>query len=198
MAYQISQTAPSALSTEELFAEIQSFKALAVEVVARYSLILDELKRRRQSHAFMRHPVLSFFREIAADELAPEAALILGNRDLIKAVLPLPRERQIEVANGAPIPVAVRTDTGDIRSDDVPIMRMDAATMKRAFGPEGIRTVHDQAEMIREEGKIVRIGMITVLHDQHAIKIGSQTIKPEEIIPALRSLGYKVEMTRAG
>ena len=198
MAYQISQTAPSALSTEELFAEIQSFKALAFEVVARYSLILDELKRRRQSHAFMRHPVLSFFREIAADELAPEAAIVLGNRELIKAVLPLPRERQIEVANGAPIPVAVRTDTGDIRSDDVPIMRMDAATMKRAFGPEGIRTVHDQAEMIREEGKIVRIGMITVLHDQHAIKIGGQTIKPEEIIPALRSLGYKVEMTRAG
>lgn len=198
MAYQISQTAPSALSTEELFAEIQSFKALAVEVVARYSLILDELKRRRQSHAFMRHPVLSFFREIAADELAPEAALVLGNRELIKAILPLPRERQIEVANGAPIPVAVRTDSGDIRSDDVPIIRMDAATMKRAFGPEGIRPVHAQAEMIREEGKIVRIGMITVLHDQHAIKIGSQTIKPEEIIPALRSLGYKVEMTRAG
>ena len=74
MSYQISQTAPSALSTEELFAEIQSFKALAAEVVARYSLILDELKRRRQSHAFMRHPVLSFFREIAADELAPEAS----------------------------------------------------------------------------------------------------------------------------
>lgn len=198
MAYKISQTSPSALSTEELLAEIHSFKALAVEVVARYSLILDELKRRRQFHAFMRHPVLSFFREIAADELAPEAALALGNRDLIKAILPLPRDRQIEIANGAAIPVAVRTDAGDIRSDDVPIMRMDAPTLKRAFGPSGIRTVHDQAEMIREEGKIERIGMVTVLRDLHAIKIGNQTIKPEEIIPALRALGYSVEMTRGG
>lgn len=198
MAYQISQTSPSALSTEELLAEIQSFKALAVEVVARYSLILDELKRRRQFHAFMRHPVLSFFREIAAQELAPEAALVLGNRELIKAVLPLPVARQIEIANGAAVPVAVRTDAGDIRSDDVPIMRMDAPTLKRAFGPSGIRTVHDQAEMIREEGKIERIGMVTVLRDLHAIKIGNQTIKPEEIIPALRALGYSVEMTRGG
>lgn len=198
MAYQISQTAPASLSTEELLAEIQSFKALAVEVVARYSLILDELKRRRQFHAFMRHPVLSFFKEIAADELAPEAALILGNRELIKSVLPLPRARQIEIANGAAIPVAVRTDAGDIRSDDIPIFRMDAPTLKRAFGPEGIRTVHEQAEMIREEGKVERIGVVTVLRDQHAIKIGNQTIRPEEIIPALRSLGYKVELTRAG
>jgi len=196
MTYSISQTPTAKLSTEQLLEEIASFKTLAVEVVARYSAILAELKARKQYHAFMRHPVLSFFKEIAEGSLHPEAALTLGNKQLISAVAPLPPEQQLEVARGAMVPVARQTNDGEIRSDDVPITRMDQPTMRRAFGPEGIRPVHDQAEMIREEGKVQRIGAITVIRDEQVLKIGNQKIRPEDLKGPLAALGYTLDLSR--
>lgn len=196
MAYQISQTDPAALSTEELLKEIDGFTQLAVEVVQRYALILTELRKRKSFHAFMRHPVLSFFQSIADGAMHPEAALILANKDMISAVLPLPPERQIAVARGEAIPVASVTREGDIKSDDMPIHRMDPGTMRRAFGPEGIRPVHEQAEIIRAEGKIERHGMITVLRDEGLIKVGNQKIRPEDLRGPLLALGYRLDLAR--
>lgn len=196
MTYSISQTPPSSLSTEELLQEIASFKTLAVEVVSRYSAILAELKARGQYHAFMRHPVLAFFTEIAAGALHPEAALTLGNKALISAVTPLPPEQQLEIARGATVPVACQTDAGEIKSDDMPITRMDNATLKRAFGPDGLRTVNEQAEMIRAAGKVQRIGAVTVLRDEQLLKIGNQKIAPEDLKGPLASLGFRLVLTR--
>lgn len=197
MRYHISQTDPATLSTEALLEEIASFKALAVEVVERYSLILKELRRRRQFHAFMRHPVLSFFEAIADGALEPEAALVLGNRELISAVLPLPREKQVEIANGAPVEVAVSAPSGEIKVEPMTIRRMDPSTLKRVFGPEGIRPLHEQAEIIRSEGKIERHGAITVLRDEHALKIGNQKVRPEDLRGPLLALGYRLDRERA-
>jgi len=196
MTYSISQTPPVSLSTEELLEEIANFKTLAVEVVARYSAILAELKARKQYHAFMRHPVLAFFKEIVAGELHPEAALTLGNKALISAVTPLPMEQQLEIARGATVPVARQTDAGEIKSDDVPITRMDHATMKRAFGPEGLRTVHEQAEMIRAAGKVERHGRITVDRGHGKIRIGGSTFTPDEFQAAFLALGFKIVLAR--
>lgn len=196
MTYSISQTPPASLSTEELLQEIASFKTLAVEVVARYSAILAELKARKQYHAFMRHPVLAFFKEIAEGDLHPEAALTLGNKALISAVTPLPPEQQLDIARGAMVPVARETDAGEIKSDDVPITRMDPATMNRAFGPDGLRTVHEQAEIIRSAGKVERIGAITVIRDEQVLKIGNQKVKPEDLKGPLAALGYTLDLSR--
>ena len=104
MAYSISQTPTSVLSTEQLLDEIASFEKLAIEVVARYSAILAELKARKQHHAFMRHPVLSFFKEITEGSICPEAALVLGSKHLISAVAPLPKSQQLEISQGAAVP----------------------------------------------------------------------------------------------
>jgi hypothetical protein len=196
MRYHISQTDPATLTTEALLEEIASFKALAVEVVERYSLILAELRKRRQAHAFMRHPVLSFFQAIADGDLHPEAALVLGNQSLIAAVLPLPPEKQVEIARGAEIPVATATPTGEIKSEDVPIYRMAPETLRRAFGPSGIRPVSEQADMIRAEGKIERHGAITVLRDEQALKIGNQKVRPEDLRGPLAALGYRLDLMR--
>jgi hypothetical protein len=197
MRYHISQTDPATLTTEALLEEIASFKALAVEVVERYSAILAELRKRRQYHAFMRHPVLSFFQAIAEGSLAPEAALVLGNRELISAIIPLPREKQIEVANGGEVEIATVTASGEIRSDKAPIRRMDPATIRRAFGPEGIRPIHEQAEMLRAEANATeRHGAITVLRDEQVLKIGNQKVKPEELRGPLAALGYRLDLAR--
>ncbi len=196
MAYQISQTDPTKMTTEELTAELDGFVALAVEVAARMSVILAELRKRRIPHPFFRHPVLKFFQTIADGSLHPEAAIILGNSEMIAAVIPLPRQRQLEVAYGADIPVAVLTPDGRIKSDDLPIQRMDEPTLRRAFGPEGIRPVHEQADMIRALGKIERIGMITVLRDEQVLKIGNQKVRPEDLTGPLAALGYTIRLSR--
>jgi hypothetical protein len=196
MSYHISQTDPATLSTEALLEEIASFKALAVEVVERYSLILMELRKRRQFHAFMRHPVLSFFEAIADGSLQAEAALVLGNRELIAAVLPLPPAKQAEIANGAAVEVAVPTPSGEIKVEPMTIRRMDPPTLKRVFGPEGIRPLHEQADIIREQGKIERHGAITVLRDEQVLKIGNQKVRPEDLRGPLAALGYRLDLAR--
>lgn len=196
MTHRISQTDPSALSTEELLNEIASFKELAIEVVERYALILSELRRRGHKHAFMRHPVLSFFRSIAEGSLHPEAALLLANRDLITAVQPLPPAQQLEIARGAEVPVATLTDSGEIRSDDVPIHRMDPKMLRRAFGPDGLRSVYEQAELLRAESKVERHGPVTVVRDEQVLKIGNQKIRPEDLRGPLLALGYRLDLVR--
>lgn len=199
MTAHISQTDPQKLSTKEILAEIDGFKSLAVAVVERWAALLKELAERRVGHPMFRHPVMQFWRSIAEQELHPEAVVLLADRDkgkMIRAVMPLSRDMQLEVAKGEPVPVATLTDTGEIKSDHVPIHRMDAATLKRAFGPDGIRPVHEQAEMIRAEGKIIRIGSVTVLEEEGVFKIGNQKITPEEIARAAPRLGYKLVLAR--
>lgn len=196
MTHNISQTDPASMTTEDMIAELDGFVTLAEEVAARMSVLLAELRRRRRPHPFFNHPVLRFFEHIADNTLHPKAAIILGNRDMIKAVLPLPPREQVAVALGKVIPVASRNAAGEVVRDDMPILRMDPATIKRAFGPSGVREFDAQAELLRSEGKVERHGMITVLRDQMALKIGNQTIRPEELKGPLAALGYVLELRR--
>lgn len=196
MTYSISQTDPAQLSTEELTAEIDGFIELAEEVVARLSVILSELRKRRQPHPFFQHAVLRFWESIADESLHPKAAIILANRDMIKAVIPLPHKDQLEVAYGRNVPVAVLKEDGTVGSDDIPIHRMDPQTMRRAFSDEGIRPVYDQAEIMRAEQTIERHGMITVLKDEVMLKIGNQKVKPEDLRGPLMALGYSLDLAR--
>jgi len=201
MTQHISQTDPRTLSTEEILSEIDGFNTLAVNVLERWSLLLAELKRRRVPKIMFNHPVLKFWESILDQTLDAEAAVLLADKrncKMIKAVLPLPPKQQLAIARGEPVPVATLTDTGEIKSDDIPILRMDPATIKRAFGPDGIRTVHEQAEMIRAAGKVQRIGPVTVLRDEHALKIGNQKLRwPEDFEGAARALGYRIELVRS-
>jgi len=192
MKLQTKNTAPADMSTEELLDAIDGIRALSVEVIEYLSGVLAELRIRRISHHFFNDRILSFWQEISGNQLAAEAAIGLANRHLIKAVLPLPQKEQIEIAHGKDVAVA----TGDGRSEHMPIHRMDGPTLKRAFGPEGIRSIDDQAELIRAEGKIERIGAITVLKDETMLKIGNQKIKPEELRGPLLALGYTLDISR--
>ena len=192
MTNHISQTDPRNLSTEEIFAEIEGFKSLAVNVLKRWSALLAELKRRRVPNIMFSHPVLKFWESINDRTLDAEAAVLLADKQdgkMIKAVLPLPPTRQVAIARGEPVPVAAVAPSGEIKSDDVPIFRMDTGTLKRAFGPEGIRTVHEQAEIIKSEGMRQRVGRITVLRDEGLLRIANQKFTPEEVRAALIALG---------
>lgn len=197
MTYIISQTDPSEMSTEDLTAEIDSFIELAEGVVVRLSAILAELRRRRQPHPFFHHSILRFWESIADRRLHPKAAIILANRNMIKAVIPLPHEQQLELAHGKKLRIAVQREDGSIGRDDVPIQRMDARALCRVFGPKGIRSIAEQEAMIREEGKIERIGAITILKGEGLFKVGNQKLTPEEIDRAARQMGYRLILTRS-
>lgn len=68
--------------------------------------------------------------------------------------------------------------------------------MRLAFGPEGIRPISEQAKIIKSENKTERHGVITVLADECALKIGNQKIKPEDLRGPLAALGYSLDLTR--
>lgn len=192
MKLQTKNIAPADMSTEELLDAIDSIRALSVEVVEYLSAVLAELRKRRIPHHFFNDRILSFWQEISGNQLAAEAAIGLANRPMIKAVLPLRQKEQIEIAHGKEVAVA----TVDGRSEHMPIHRMDGPTLKRAFGPNGIRSIKAQADMIREENRVERHGAITVLPDEVALKIGNQKIKPEELRGPLMALGYSLNLSR--
>ena len=196
MPYRISQADPSKMTTEDLHAELESFKELAVEVVQRMAVILAEMRRRKQRHFLHHHAILGFYRSLADKTLSAEAAVILAQQPLIKAVLPLPHADQIAIAYGKEIPVAVVNSFGAIVTEAMPIRRMDADTIKRAFGPEGIRTAEAQAEMIRTQSRIERHGMVTVIREEQVLKIGNQKIRPEDLKGPLAALGYSLDLSR--
>jgi hypothetical protein len=196
MPYRISQADPSKMTTEDLHAELESFKELAVEVVQRMAVILAEMRRRKQRHFLHHHAILGFYRSLADKTLSAEAAVILAQQPLIKAVLPLPHADQIAIAYGKEIPVAVVNSFGAIATEAMPIRRMDADTIKRAFGPEGIRTAEAQAEMIRTQSRIERHGMVTVIREEQVLKIGNQKIRPEDLKGPLAALGYSLDLSR--
>jgi hypothetical protein len=199
MSNHIPNTGPAQMTTAQILDEMDAYKALAVDVLKCWALLLRELAARKQSHPMFAHPVMKFWEGLADESIHPQAAVLLADRSdckRIKAVAPLRPGEQLEIAEGKKIPVAELADSGEIRSADMSIHWMDNATLKRAFGPEGIRPVHEQAEMIREEGKATRHGSVTVLHDETMLKIGNQKIKPEELRGPLMALGYTLEVSR--
>ena len=119
---------------------------------------------------------------------------MLANTPMIKAVLPLPHEDQIEIAHGKEIAVA----TADGGYENKEIKRMDQPTLKRVFGPHGIRSIKAQSEMIRAAGKIERIGMITILRDENAIKVSGVKLTWEEIGRAARQAGHRLFLNELG
>lgn len=192
MTYSISQTDPAAMTSEEIDAEFAGFIDLAEEVVARMAVLLAEKRKRRQPHPFFQHSILRFWESIADNRLHPKAAILLANRDMIKAVIPLPHKQQLEIAYGKEIATA----TQDGQSENMPIHRMDGPTLKRAFGPEGIRSIKAQSEIIREANKVERHGAITVDRTHGRLRIGNQTFTPDEFDDAFLALGFKIVLAR--
>lgn len=197
MAYKISQRDPESMSTEEILSEIDGFKFLAVEVVERLALMLKTLRQRRQPHPFFADRILKFWESICDQSLSAEAAILLGNQELIRAVLPLRLDEQLAFSKGAEVPVAEVADDGSVHRAHLPIQRMSPSMLKRAFGPDGLRSVSEQSEIIRSQGRIERHGIITVLRDENAVKIGNSKLRwPEDFEVAARALGYRLVLER--
>lgn len=192
MKLQTKNTDPSEMTTEELLGAIDSIRALSVDVVEYLSGVLSELRKRRIQHHFFSDRILSFWQEINGKQLAAEAAIGLANRPMINAVLPLPHSEQIEVSHGKEIAVA----TIEGKTEIMPIHRMDGPTLKRVFGPNGIRSVKAQSAIIRDVANVKHHGVITVLQDEAMLKIGNQKIKPEDLRGPLMALGYVLELSR--
>lgn len=192
----VSQLNPAEMTTEALLAELDGFKTLAAEVVERLALILKVLRARRQPHPLFHDRILRFWEHLADQTLSPEAAVLLANQNTIRAILPLPRQDQVEIARGRDIPVAEADGLGAINVVQMPINRMDGPTLRRVFGPDGIRSVAQQADCLAADGRVQRFGMITVIEAEQLLKIGNQKIRPEDLRGPLAVLGYSLDLTR--
>lgn len=194
MSLSISQADPKQLSTREILDEMSGFAALAAAVVERWAVLLKELASRRVGHPMFHHPVMQFWMSIENHTLSAEAAIQLaGCRDgrMIRAVLPLSLSEQVEVANGLEIPVAVLTEAREVKTEHMPIHRMDIATLIRVFGPDGIRGLSEQERMLRATKEVVRVGRLSVVVDDGVLKVGNMKLLPREVAKAMEMLGWE-------
>ena len=56
---------------------------------------------------------------------------------------------------------------------------------------DGLRAVHEQAEMLRAEGKVKRVGCLTVIKAEGVIKHGNSNLTPQEVALAMAELGWE-------
>ena len=191
------QTDPDTMTISEKLAEIAGFKDYAVKTVKRLAILMRSLRKDGAKNIpNSTHAVLKFYQEIANETLNPEAAILLKNASMIKAVMHLPHDQQLAVARGQEIAVAVIQSSGQMANENLPIQRMGPDLLKRVFSEHGIRSLKGQSAIIRENGKTERHGMVTVLQDEVMLKIGNQKITPEELRGPLMALGYSLELSR--
>lgn len=183
------------MATEEIISELEGFKDLAASIAKRMAILLKELRSRRIPHPLFFHPIMRFFEEISGDALHPEAAVLLGQRKLIRSVLPLSKSQQLDIAKGCDLPVVMIDPSNTIVHSKSSIFQMSPATLRIVFGPDGLRSLAEQEDIIRKS-RCAKFGSITVLSDLSMLKIGNQKIAPEDLKLPLRTLGYDLRLIR--
>lgn len=193
----ISQTDPDTMTIAEKLAELAGFKDFAADAVKRQAVLMRSLRKDGHKHIpYTTNAVLRFYQSIADDRLNSEAAVLLANGPMIKAVMPLPHDQQIDVARGREIAVAVVRPDGQVSNENMPITRMGPEVLKRVFSPSGIRSVQAQASIIRRNGKTERIGAMTYYRDEGVIRFGNQRFSEDELRDMLISAGVHWVMPR--
>ena len=165
-------------------------------------LILAELDARNalsdQMRTLTKQGTFRWFREIAADKLAPAVAFACGdNYPLIQGLMRLPVPAQENIAAGQEIPVAERIK-GEIKEVTKPIWRIDYAEISRVFGDKGVRTIKEQTAMLRAEDAgsistgLLQEGRIGIDLQKNTLRFGMMKVDVSELTAPLRKLGFRL------
>jgi hypothetical protein len=180
-------------STNDIRAELDQIVSDTAEWMERAAALLVELRRRRENHPLMQSNVLRFFKLIDNRRLSAEAVLAVGgNRNLVRALEKLPLAEQVRVAKDQPVQVVEISPEGKEVIAQRSIGHLSQSALDRVFGPDGIRSIQEQREMLGAPPDRERVDGIIVDRSARKIIIGRKQFSPLELAGALKALGYEV------
>lgn len=192
----MSITGLKSLTNEELRALLTKVVADTADGVLRGCEILYELETRSVRHGFSKDGAFQWFREVATGRLHPTAALMVCDRNALKAMMRLPLESQRMIATGETLPVVEWGPNQTIVTRERRITEIDGRTLQRVIGTNDVRDVAEQTRLLRESqmppsashakqvnGIVARDGKLVV---------GRTTLDPSDLIDPLLELGFKL------
>ena len=186
------------MSLQELYTRLASHVQAGETALIEGSKILAELKRRGETHEFMRRGLFKWFEQIDAGTLDASAVIkFAGDDQIISRLVRLPISQQAMIAKTGNVIVAEQAKTGEIIETEKSIIRMDLKQLDRVFGDKGIRTIAQQTKLLKAASaptpkpaapELVRADA----RDGVLVIAGRHHIEPNALIEPLRRLGYKI------
>lgn len=160
--------------------------------------ILVEMKSRGMDHDLMRRGPLRWYKEIASFKLDPEVALHLGgNASLVPLLLPLKVGTQLSLCTaGTLIAFPEIGATGKIVTTERTLFQLSTTQLAQIFCETGIRSRHEQLRILHSDQKksmVRQTGRVRVDVKAGILMCGAMKLEPQELVPALRALGYKLQ-----
>lgn len=187
----------STMSNEQLCHLIQERLGDTEATFKTVCCLLNELRQRSFNHPLMGHPLYRKFDKVASGVLTPKAVLgFAGYPTALELIQNVDTEMQDRLAAGEKVPVVSKDTAGRYVFEQKPVLQMDASTLKRVFGPDGIRSREDQEHMLAAElkqpVKVKVTASIAVIPKKEKIQVGKTTISLDDMREPLRLLGYKL------
>lgn len=140
----------SELDTETLRGELARALTITAQGLVYLAAVWAELVRRGEDLSNLRSGLGTYLPAIASGRLAPEAVVqFAGQTTLLRRIALLPIEEQRRIAEGEPIPVAVRNDDGEFTERKMPALALTARQVVQIFDDGGrVRTPIEQRQLI--------------------------------------------------
>lgn len=189
------------IPTDALIAELAALDASVDVMLTRQAHILAELKARKQWHDLMKHDVLKWFQEIADGDLHPAMVRMFCARPMIlKSCKGAPFSDQLRWVAGDPVRVA-EYKPGPTPEPKVVEKRLNTLSdrdVKVAFEPgKGLRGDRAQITELKRVAPLKRAAKpkgptVVALKREGVLSVGGVKVKPEALIAALGTLGYRL------
>lgn len=144
-------------------------------------------------------------KDISAGRLVPEAGQVFFARPATLALLhKVSLAEQRELADGREIEVATRTETGGFEVTKQSLAECTHDQARLVLGPSGVRSLAEQRRVLQNTGRVTArahndAGLAVKVHADPAhgvLRVGTITIAPVDLMPALAALGYKLVRLR--
>jgi hypothetical protein len=181
------------MTNEQLLAELASSLKATAQSLLRLAVVWCELERRGVDLDDFRCNLTRHLPMIASGVLSPDAVIAFSGRPrLLSRVASLPVEKQIALARGEEVSVAVPGEESII---SLKVSQIPNSRLGIVFGDGVIRTPKQQrlaiGEIIRGRKKKVddgsRVYRPKYDPDEGTVKVGAMTVKASEVIGAMSS-----------
>lgn len=181
----------NSLSTDELRRELATSLAGTATHLVRLAVIVRTLEERGEDLADLKIGLLSYLRRIAYGQILPEVVVRFAEYpSLVRRIAALPIPEQLRLAQGEPVPVAIRTEDGSIDHRLMDPLSLSGSQVAQVFSSDRIRTAAEQITAIetRRPRRRKKEGRVRVDRERGGLVFGRSFFPHGEILAALAEL----------
>lgn len=183
------------MTTEQLRGELARSLELTAAHLVRLALIVRTLEDRGEDLAGLRIHMLPYLRQIAYGQVLPEIVVRFAESPLlIRSISTLPIPDQRSIAEGRPVPMAIRKDDGSVDHRLVDPAYLRREQVAQVFARDRIRPIEEQIVLLEARGKprepkpATKGGAVRPDRERGGIVVGRTFVPLSDVVSALAEL----------